>query len=247
MTQRSDRSLIAIVNARSRQNSWADAVRQTWLSQVPEEKADVLFFVGRGEGVLPEDTVALDCDDSYQSLPEKVRAIIRWADAHKYEHTLKLDDDVVIRPNSLLSSGYDAYPYSGRANRKPTQHDPFWVPMGFAYWLRRDMYKYITDAPLPPNNDDERWVAGNLHKHNVTLKDDKRYHLYTGGLKDIPPRINRPLRIGTALQDTDVMRNGFAWCVFYEIGAHPPRIPVEVKIGEFTKLWNKYGEQKIAG
>jgi len=238
MTQK---SLIAIVNARSRQSTWADAVRQTWLAQVPADKADVKFFVGRGEGTLPNDTVALDCEDAYQGLPEKIRAIARWADQREYEYVLKIDDDVVTRPRALLSSGYDNFPYSGRANRRPNERDPFWVPMGFAYWMRRDAYKHILNAELPPNNDDERWVAENLYKHGIELSDEKRYHLYTGGLQDIPPRINRPLRIGAALQDTEQMRNGFAWCVFMEVGFGPQRIPVERKIEEFHKVFRKFG------
>lgn len=246
MTQ--NKSLIAIVNARSRQeNSWANAIRSTWMSQVPSDKADIKFFVGRGEKEIafPNETVALDCDDSYRGLPEKVRAIIRYAKDNDYEYVMKLDDDVVVRPKTLLSSGYDNNKYSGRANRKPNVQDPFWVPMGFAYWMHRDAYKCIVDAELPPTNDDERWVAGNLYKHGITLTDERRYHLYTGGLRIIPPRLNRPLRIGAALQDTNNMANGFAFCVFFEVGGHPQRISTEIKIEEFMRLFRKYGEGQV--
>lgn len=241
MTQK---SLIAIVNARSRQNTWAQAVRSTWFSQVPEELADVKFFVGRGDGELPEDTVALDCDDAYAGLPGKVQEIARYAHRHGYRYVMKLDDDVVIRPRMLLQSGYDKQPYTGRANRRPNTSDPFWVPMGFAYWFNRDCMKVVSEAALPPNNDDERWVAQNLHHAGVSMQDDKRYHLYMGGLLDRPPRVNRPLRIGLAAQDESVFNNGFAWCIFMETGGTPSHIPTEDKIREFHRVFSKFGEPK---
>jgi hypothetical protein len=235
------KSLIAMVNARSRQSTWANAVRSTWMPQVPKERADIKFFVGRGEGNLPEDTVALDCDDSYQGLPSKIQAIARYAYSKDYEYVMKLDDDVVARPIELLNSGYDRHKYSGRANRRPTDRDPFWVPMGFAYWMDRDCMKIISEATLPPNNDDERWVAENLHRAGIHLSDDKRYHLYMGGLMDRPQRLNRPLRIGRSAQDETLLRNGFCWCIFLEVGGVPQHIPIETKTQEFYRVYKKLG------
>jgi len=239
MTQR---SLIAIVNARSRQESWANAVRSTWFNQVPKERADVKFFIGAGGGSVPEDTVALDCDDSYAGLPGKVQGITKYALEKGYTHVMKLDDDVVVKPRALLDSGYLQHPYSGRANRRPSTSDPFWVPMGFAYWMDQDCMRAVIEATVPPNNDDERWVAENLYKKGIHLHDDKRYHLYMGGLLERPQRVNRPLRIGKAAQDETVFVDGFAWCMFHEIGGFPAKIPVEDKIKDFHKVFQKYGE-----
>lgn len=235
------KSLIAIVNARSRQN-WANAVRSTWMPQVPRDVADIKFFVGTGDGQVPDDTVAVKCDDSYAGLPEKVREIARYAHSNGYEHVMKLDDDVVVKPHALLGSGYYKYAYSGRANRRPTERDPFWVPMGFAYWMDRRSMEAISKADLPISNDDERWVAENLHKAGIELQDEKRYHLYMGGLLDRPVRLNRPLRIGRAAQDETILHNGFAWCMFFEPGGIPQHIPVEKKIEEFHRIFQKFGE-----
>lgn len=239
------KALIAVVNARTRQNTWAAAVRSTWFDLVPKELADVKFIVGRGEGEVPLDTLTLDCDDSYQGLPSKVQAIARYAASQGYHHVLKLDDDVIIKPNALLSSGYDKYQYSGRANRRPNAENPFWVPMGFAYWMNSVCMDIISKATLPNNNDDERWVAESLHRHGIELHDDKRYHLYMGGLLERPPRVNRPLRIGVASQNLETINNGFAWCTFMEVGGVPQRIPVEEKIKEFHKIHQKFGETRL--
>ena len=238
----SQKSLIAVVNARSRQNTWANAVRSTWLNQVPKALADIKFFVGGGTDGLSDDTVGLDCDDSYQGLPSKIQGIVNYAYARDYSYVLKIDDDVVVKPNALLYSGYDKRQYTGRANRRPTPGDPFWVPMGFAYWLNRDCMKVVSEAKLPNNNDDERWVAENLHKNGINLSDDKRYHLYMGGLQDRPQRLNRPLRIGSFAQDWSKFENGFAFCMFHEVGSSPFQIPIEVKLRDFNMVFQRLGE-----
>ena len=243
MTQR---SLIAVVNARSRQSTWAQAIRDTWRPQVPPDKADAKFFVGNGEGDVPSDTVALNVDDSYHGLPGKVQAIAGYAYEHGYEYVLKLDDDVVVKPSLMLTSDYNQYPYTGRQNRRPNpaRGVPYWVPMGFAYWMNRDCMKAIMEAPLPTNNDDERWVAECLYKKGIELHSENRYHLYMGGLLDRPLRANRPLRIGRALHDDSQLNNGFAWAIFMEVGGLPQRIPIETKIAEYHKVFQKYGEPK---
>ena len=239
------KSLIGIVNCRSRQSTWANAIRETWMKQIPSDKADLKFFVGRGEGEVPSDTVVLDCPDDYQSLPSKIRCMAKYTyDLGTYDYLMKLDDDVVVRPNDLLASGYDTYPYSGRANRRPTERKPYWVPMGFAYWMSRECMKIVSESELPNNNDDERWVAENLHSHGINLTAEGRYHLYQGGLKDVKPKIHRPLRIQRINQQREMMKHGFAWCMFFESGHNPPRIPLEKKLTEFHTVFQEYGEPR---
>jgi hypothetical protein len=229
------KTLIAVVNARHRQSTWAQVIRDTWMPFVPRDKADALFFVGRGEGIVPADTIELDCDDTYQGLPEKIRAIVRWASEHEYEYMLKCDDDTVLDPGRLLDSGYELYPYTGRANRPPNNAVPFWVPMGFNYWLSKRCMEVLRDAPLPSEgNDDERWVATNLFKAGICLKNDDRYRLHYGLLINLsrPIRINRPLRNSI----NNAVPGEFSWCVFLE-GNSGNRIPTESKLAEFKKVF----------
>lgn len=195
---------------------------------------------------LPADTVELDCDDSYQGLPEKVRAIARWAHAHGYDYMMKCDDDTILLPNAVLASGYDNYPYTGRQNRLPNREDSFVVPMGFAYWLSRECMGYLIDAELPKgSNDDERWVAKVLYTHGIVLHDDGRYYLHLGGLVD-PTK--RPLRVYRPLNNVrhrPVPPQAFAWCVFLE-GNSGSRIPTEVKLAEFRRIFTSYCEPRLA-
>ena len=228
-------TLIAIVNCRSRQSTWANVIRESWLPSVPKDKADAFFFVGRGEGEkLPDDTIELDCDDSYQGLPDKIRAIMRWSHARDYGHTLKCDDDTILDVPRLLASGYDQYDYTGKANRPVTKDTPFVVPMGFNYWVSKRCAEALLDAPLPENsNDDEKWVAGNLyHRLGVTLHDDQRYRLHYG------VSISRPIRMHRPIQQTfnHVFPGEFSWCVFLE-GNSGNRIPIEHKLAEFRRVF----------
>lgn len=228
--------LIAIVNCRSRRD-WANAIRNTWLPQVPESRADVRFFVGRGDPqVFPADTIELDCDDSYQGLPDKIRSIVRWAYENGYDYVMKLDDDVVIRPEALLNSGFDNHDYSGRFNRSPNIDSPFVVPMGFAYWISRRCMEFIKDYELPVNsNDDEYWVAKIMHENGVHLSGDERYQLHVGTLVERPYHPFRPL---------NHLRPGyhsapgtFAYCMFLE-GNSGTSISTEEKISEFLRVFS---------
>lgn len=234
------KTLIAIVTARHRKE-WREAIRNTWLPLVPKDKADALFFVGRGEPV--EDRgVELDCDDSYQGLPSKIKSIAQWAYNKGYEHMLKDDDDVVLKPVELLNSGYEQHKYSGRANRAPREGMPYTVPVGFNYWLSRESMEIVSRSEIPSDwdNDDERWVAKTLSENGIHLHDDRRYGIYSG-----EETVRRPLRPYRPLQPAPPPRitsQEFSWTVFLEANSGTG-IPIEKKIEEFYKLFNKLHKQ----
>jgi hypothetical protein len=240
------KSLIAVVNACHR-NEWRQAIRDTWKPLVPADKADVLFFVGTKDRMdeIPqgEDVVALDCPDGYMFLPEKVRAIARWAVDKEYSHVMKCDDDTVLMPEGLLGSEYEKYDYVGRANRPPVPEVPCWVPMGFNYWMSKRALKLLVDEPLFENsNDDEKWVAMMLHKGGIDLHDDVRYRLHYGVSLATPNRPlrapKRPLTPLNARNRMDEYPGTFSWCIFVE-GFSGNRIPLEFKIKEFHKVFEE--------
>jgi hypothetical protein len=87
----------------------ANNQRATWVGDVVG--ADVKFFVGHpidNRTPLP-DEVWLDCPDSWLERKQKVLAIIRWAMEHGYEYLWKVDDDVYLRPERLLSVKFFDY------------------------------------------------------------------------------------------------------------------------------------------
>jgi hypothetical protein len=228
------KTLIAVVSAHHR-TPWRDAIRDTWLPLVPTTLADVRFFLGRGQNKNP-DEVVLNCDDSYMGLPEKVREIARWALANGYDYMLKCDDDTVIRPELLLVSGYQNYQYSGKTNR---HLEGFTVPVGFNWWISKECMKIVSEAELPPgDNDDEKWVAWNLHLHGIHLQHDHRYELYMGEIPDPPAsKLYRPLR-PPKVDQIGHSKDVFSWTIFLEANSGNG-IPIETKIIEFYKIWNK--------
>lgn len=227
------RTLIAVISAHHR-TAWRDAIRDTWLKLVPVTQADVRFFLGRGRTEHP-DEVVLNCDDSYLGLPEKVREVMRWARANNYDFVLKCDDDTVLRPELILISGYEKHPYTGKVNR---YLDGFTVPVGFNWWLSKECMEIIANAELPPNdNDDEKWVAWNLHLHGIHLHHDQRYELYMGEIPDPPvSKLYRPLRPPKV--EAVLNRETFSWTIFLEANSGNG-IPLENKIKEFYRVWNK--------
>jgi len=237
------KTLIAVVNARHR-HAWREAIRSTWKPMVPEDRADVFFFQGRGETLEPKaDEVFLDCDDSYYGLPNKVQEIMRWSlNTGKYDFTLKCDDDVVLDPFAFLDSGYDKYDFTGRENRPPTPENPFWVPMGFNYVLSMRAKALVAAAELPHrwkgDNDDERWVSEVLCKGGIGLHSDSNYRLHYGTPDNRPLRPrdpnapNRPLRPSPI----GIHPTAFSWCIFME-GLSGSTIPLEIKIREFHRVF----------
>lgn len=231
------KSLIAVMNSRNRRE-WADVIRSSWLSMVPTEKADVRFFVGRGDTPVPDDTVQLDVDDTYKGLPEKVRGMARWACLNNYDYMLKCDDDVVLNPKPLLDSGYDSNDFTGRLNRFPTDDRPYTVPMGFNYWLSKRCMELVSTADLPEgSNDDEKWVSGVLYSSGITLADDKRYRL-SYGVPFAPSRSLRgPIR-PLKPNYIETVPGEFSWCVFLD-GNNGQSIPLEAKLEEFKRLFRR--------
>ena len=91
-----------------------DAVRQTWLSR-PHPDVECLFFLG---GEVPEreraDTVGLDAPDTYNALPQKILAFLRYAlDHHDFDWLFKCDDDTYLDLSRLPDLADDRYGITG--------------------------------------------------------------------------------------------------------------------------------------
>jgi hypothetical protein len=206
------------------------------MPQVPPDKADAFFFMGNGEPrEFLEDEVALDCSDKYEHLPEKIQNIAKWALERGYSYMLKCDDDVVLKPKALLSSGYEKHDFSGKANRPP---QPYVVSYGFNYWLSRKSMEVVAAAPLPPDgsNDDEKWVAKHLWDHGIVLYDDCRYKLQMGGeiYPEMEFRRQRIIQRRIApIRDPEIISR----CIHME-GAKE-----EERLKEFRTVFYKYGEK----
>ena len=224
-----------------------DAIRRTWAPLVPAT-ADVFYFFGRGATREPlKNEVFLDCDDSYDGLPNKVQEIMRWAYNHGYDFALKCDDDVVLRPEALLSSGFTNNDFTGckEPSCKPGEIK---TPWGFCYWLSRRSMELVINSPLPglpgsihshTHNNDEAWISTILHYKGIFLSSDERYFLYLG--RPSPPASAtqaRPLRRPKPPEKLPVS-GAFAFCVYLNWeGWH--KTPTHAILNAFHKLFTDH-------
>jgi len=195
--------LIAIISHAKSQ--MRDVIRETWLTKLPQG-VDYKFFLG-GTGESKQDEVYLDCNDSYNGLIEKVKAVVRWAYDHGYDYVLKLDDDTVIKPVEMLASDYNQHDFVGSDNGDfPKQEcvtcgrtdcrqitGKYTTPWGFAYWMSRKSMSLLYDASLPTHGrNDECWVAHVLGEQDIKMHHDNRYFIHTGYNPDEPPPQEAP-------------------------------------------------------
>ena len=228
------KTLLALINCHARPQ-YADAQRETWLPQV--SGLDYRFFLGPGTRQPKADEVFLPCDDSYRGLPNKVQESVRWALSYGYDYMLKIDDDVVLRPSAFAISGYNNHDFSGHTN---DDRQAVVAPWGFCYTLSRRAMEIIAQASLPPNNNDEVWVANTLAQHGITLHNESRYVLYKGKRQDFMEKVTRPLRAPRRdrLMDEAKSQNGIAYCVFLHWNGYHAT-PDEVNIKEYYKLFKE--------
>jgi hypothetical protein len=141
---------------------------------------------------------------------------------------VKIDDDVVVKPSSFLASGFQNHDFVGHSN--DDQGGPR-TPWGFFYALSRRSMDIMANAPLPPNNNDELWIAYTLARNGIGLHHEPR--LYLQKQRIMPPK-KRPLRAPP--RPTTYYLNPapgtFAWCVYIS-GCSPE------KLQEYMKIWER--------
>jgi len=108
------RLLIAIKScAYDRDRGAHDLVRDTWGKDVAG--ADLKFFTARTGNPDP-DEVIVKAPDDYKGLPYKVREIVRWALAQKYDYIFLCDTGSFVIPHHLVNYGFQGLNYVGYCN-----------------------------------------------------------------------------------------------------------------------------------
>ena len=229
-------TLIAIVSCKAHA-AYRAAIRETWLSKVPKDKADAFFFMGRGAVATEPDEIVLDCGDGYGSLPEKVQAIIKWALERGYTNLVKIDNDVILKVDEFLRSGFERWDFSGHTNSDTVATK---IPWGFLYTLSQKSMEIMATEALPPNNNDEAFVAHTLAWHGILLHHEPRYVLHRGKRSDFLSPAKRPLRAPPRMQlmEEEINRGAIATCVFlHHFGYHAT--PDAVNIQEMHKIFKE--------
>lgn len=115
-----DQILIAVLTC-EKHKIRADGIRNSWLKLIPSNYR-VLFVHGRPgqpEGI-EGDCLYLDCPESYEMLPQKVHALLRYSLAHlEFDYLFKTDDDTYLDLDRFISFDRQGADYIGQFREEP--------------------------------------------------------------------------------------------------------------------------------
>ena len=156
----------------NRQGARIHAVRETWWRDFEKfENVTCKFFYGRGAMRQPQpDEVFLECPDTYEGLPEKVRAICSWALGNGFAWLFKCDDDTYVYADRLLESGFEKFDQMGY---KPRGEERC-VTGGPGYTLST-LAMHAIGREIPWGHAEDLWVGATLRKHGYTRQGDPRF------------------------------------------------------------------------
>ena len=165
--------LIAILSCHSLRYC-EQSLRDTWIPEIPAG-VDYKFFLGRREGVhdsslflLEKDEVKLGVGDGWYDIARKTVEVYKWALECGYDYVFKCDTDTLVRPELLLKSGFEAYPFSGGQNCH-------FASGGSGYWLSRASMETITNSPVKYGPEEDLNTAETLAEKGVYVHHDERY------------------------------------------------------------------------
>jgi Galactosyltransferase len=188
------------------------AIRETWVPDI-NSACDYRFFFGRGShGEVKPDEVILDCDDAYRGLACKVQEACRWAVDHGYEFLFKADDDTYVRPERLMSAGFENDDFRGLVLPATDRyHEHAYARGGTGYWLSRKAMEVLAAAPtpnpdIPSEYAEDSWVGKTLRQAGIECTNDDRLRCadFSG-----PNRSPRPQGSTTWKRDCPAQSNNF--------------------------------------
>ncbi|WP_068108554.1 glycosyltransferase family 2 protein [Tropicimonas marinistellae] len=122
-------TVVIVFSCRALLDSRVAAQRETWLRDLKARGIPYLIAVGDGDGTVEGDVVYLDAPDSYEGLPRKVLAAVRWVyENTPFSHMLKIDDDCFLDVDRFFfGQSYRKFAYYGRGiQRLVGQTDRVW-------------------------------------------------------------------------------------------------------------------------
>ena len=156
------------------------ALRDTWLKDVT---VDYKIFKGRRVGlhdtalhIRPTDEVWLDAGDDYRHSNEKIKGVIAYALANGYDGIIKIDDDVFVHWDRLLT----IFPNGDYAGGGGPQYRGQYCA-GIAYWLSRRSMEILSNTSLATSDinawAEDRFVGTSLWRHQIRCNFDARLYV----------------------------------------------------------------------
>lgn len=187
------------------------AVRDTWLKNLPLGYYDYKFILGDGTptgddetflkkgwderhdnfrkeyvdpplGQTAADELVLHVPDSYSHVSYKVREAYRWGLSQGAECFFFCTTDTYVDVPRFSASGSGEYDYCGHAFQLP--HPWPFACFGNGVWLSKKAAQIVADSPVDEWQSDS-WVGKVLHAAGIELHHDERYTSLGAG--QLPP------------------------------------------------------------
>ena len=158
------------------------------------------------------DGARLGVSDDYWSLPQKTKALCKYAIQHEYDYLLKVDDDTYVHPDKLSIPSADYTGIRIKANdlgfpptfpTMPKGTYPYDYASGGAYWLSRKAMEIIVATDI---NDwaEDRWVGQALARNGINFVELPDYLFYCE--RSIEPYLLRDFTLLTQIPSSAHLR-----------------------------------------
>lgn len=114
-------TLVVLYSCRKYLEDRVQILRDTWVRELKERGIPYLVLVGDGDDTVHSDVLALDVKDTYEALPDKTLAMIRWVyENTNYQFLYKIDDDCHLSVSEFFDTlTYRKFHYYGRSIHRP--------------------------------------------------------------------------------------------------------------------------------
>jgi hypothetical protein len=110
-------TLVVLYSCRKYLEDRIPVLRETWIKELKARGIPYLVLVGDGDDTIDGDILALDVKDTYEALPDKTLAMIRWVYENTgYQFLYKIDDDCHLSVSEFFDTlTYRKFHYYGRS------------------------------------------------------------------------------------------------------------------------------------
>ena len=161
------------------------SMRDTWLPEAKRLGMDHLFFVEAG-GISKGDIVVTQNEDWAMTCRLKYK--VGWALSQGYDYVFSCFPDTYVRPDRLLTCGFEKFDYFGSVYRHASEGATFYCHGGAGYMLSRAAMAVVIKQESSYLNDD-CWLGDMLTGTHTTRGHCEDFHQFAGS----------PLRDNTAV------------------------------------------------
>ncbi|WP_372525190.1 glycosyltransferase family 2 protein [Nioella sp.] len=161
-------TLVVLYSCRKYLKDRIPVLRDTWIKELKARGIPYLVLVGDGDDTVDGDVLALNVKDTYEALPDKTLAMIRWVYENTgYQFLYKIDDDCHLSVSEFFDTmTYRKFHYYGRSIYRPEgamQRD----------WHQEKSAQHLARAMLDRSPEPSRYCDGgagySLSRHAMQM------------------------------------------------------------------------------